>query len=40
MTKLKVNGEVVKESVELKEFDTIELGSYKFQFYWKETKSS
>ena len=39
MTKLKVNGEVVKETVELKEFDTIELGSYKFQFYMKEAKS-
>jgi pSer/pThr/pTyr-binding forkhead associated (FHA) protein len=36
MTKLKVNGEVVKESVPLKEFDTIELGSYKFQFFQKE----
>jgi pSer/pThr/pTyr-binding forkhead associated (FHA) protein len=40
MTKLKVNGEVVKESAELKEFDTIEIGSYKFQFYWKEAKSA
>ncbi|MBN2125328.1 MAG: FHA domain-containing protein [Deltaproteobacteria bacterium] len=40
MTKLKVNGEVVKESVELKDFDTIELGSYKFQFYMKDVKSS
>jgi pSer/pThr/pTyr-binding forkhead associated (FHA) protein len=39
MTKLRVNGEVVKESLELKEFDTIELGSYKFQFYMKEVKS-
>lgn len=37
-TKLKVNGEVVKESVPLKDFDTIELGSYKFQFYEKEVK--
>jgi hypothetical protein len=37
MTKLKVNGEVVKESVQLNDFDTIELGSYKFQFYQKET---
>ena len=33
--KLKVNGEVVKESMQLKDFDTIELGSYKFQFYQK-----
>jgi len=36
MAKLKVNGEVVKESVALKDFDTIELGSYKFQFYQKD----
>ena len=32
MAKPKVNGEVVKESVNLKEFDVIELGSVKFQF--------
>lgn len=38
MSKLKVNGEVIKESVPLKDFDTIELGSYKFQFYQKEVK--
>ena len=38
MSKLKVNGEVVKESVLLKDFDTIALGSYKFQFYQKEVK--
>ena len=38
--KVKVNGEVVKESVQLKDFDTIEVGSYKFQFYEKEVKSS
>ncbi|MFC1866586.1 FHA domain-containing protein [Thermodesulfobacteriota bacterium] len=31
--KLKINGEVVKESVSLKEFDTIELGKVKLQFY-------
>ena len=37
-TKLKVNGEVVKDSVALKDFDTIELGPYKFQFYQKEVK--
>ncbi len=36
MAKLKVNGEVVKESTALKDFDTIEIGSYKFQFYQKE----
>jgi pSer/pThr/pTyr-binding forkhead associated (FHA) protein len=40
MTKLKVNGAVVKESVPLKDFDTLELGSYKFQFYQKEVKSA
>jgi pSer/pThr/pTyr-binding forkhead associated (FHA) protein len=34
-TKLKVNGQVVQESVPLNDFDTIELGSYKFQFYQK-----
>ena len=39
MTKLKVNGTVIKDSVQLKDFDTIELGSYKFQFYQKEVKS-
>lgn len=39
MTKLKVNGTIVKDSVQLKDFDTIELGSYKFQFYQKEVKS-
>jgi pSer/pThr/pTyr-binding forkhead associated (FHA) protein len=40
MTRLKVNGAVVRESVPLKDFDTIEIGSYKFQFYQKEVKSS
>jgi hypothetical protein len=39
MTKLKVNGKVVKNSVPLSDFDTIELGSYKFQFYQKEVKN-
>jgi pSer/pThr/pTyr-binding forkhead associated (FHA) protein len=38
MSKLKVNGEVIKESSALKDFDTIELGSHKFQFYQKEVK--
>lgn len=38
MTKLKVNGTVIKDSVQLKDFDTVELGSYKFQFYQKEIK--
>ncbi|MBW1887193.1 MAG: FHA domain-containing protein, partial [Deltaproteobacteria bacterium] len=36
--KLKVNGEVIKENVQLKDFDTIEVGSYKLQFYEKEVK--
>jgi pSer/pThr/pTyr-binding forkhead associated (FHA) protein len=36
MAKLKVNGQVVKESAPLHDFDTIELGSYRFQFYQKE----
>jgi len=40
MTKLKVNGQVVKESIPLKDFDTVEIGSYKFQFYQKEVKPS
>ncbi|MGE5838405.1 MAG: FHA domain-containing protein [Deltaproteobacteria bacterium] len=39
MTKLKVNGAVIKDSVTLNDFDTIELGAYKFQFYQKELKS-
>jgi hypothetical protein len=33
--KLKVNGEVVQENVPLKEFDTIEIGKIKMQFYQK-----
>jgi hypothetical protein len=32
MAKPKVNGEVVKESVNLKEFDVIEIGGVKLQF--------
>jgi len=40
MTKLKVNGAVVKDSIPLNDFDTVELGSYKFQFYQKEVKSA
>jgi pSer/pThr/pTyr-binding forkhead associated (FHA) protein len=40
MTKLKVNGAVVKDSVSLNDFDTIEIGSFKFQFYQKEVKSA
>ena len=38
VSKLKVNGEVIKESVQLKDYDTIELGSYRFQFYQREVK--
>jgi len=38
--KVKVNGEVVKDSVQLKDFDTIDVGSYRFQFYEKEVKNS
>lgn len=33
--KLKVNGKVIKESLQLNEFDNIEIGKYKFQFYYK-----
>jgi pSer/pThr/pTyr-binding forkhead associated (FHA) protein len=36
ITRLKVNGKVVRDSVKLNDFDIIELGSYKFQFYQKE----
>lgn len=36
LTKLKVNGQVVKESIQLNDFDTIELGSFKFQFFQKD----
>ncbi len=35
MAKPKVNGETVKESVLLKEFDVIEIGSTKFQFMYR-----
>ena len=38
--KLKVNGEVIKDSVQLKDFDTVELGSYTFQFYQKDAQTS
>jgi pSer/pThr/pTyr-binding forkhead associated (FHA) protein len=36
LSKLRLNGEVTKESVKLKEFDVIELGSAKMQFFTKE----
>jgi len=35
LAKLRVNGETVRESALLKEFDTIEIGSAKLQFYYK-----
>nr|HID57747.1 FHA domain-containing protein [Desulfobacterales bacterium] len=35
MAKLKINGQTVKETYQLKEFDTIEIGSSKMQFYLK-----
>ena len=35
MTKPKVNGEAVKDSVMLNEFDNIEIGSVKIQFFYK-----
>ena len=35
IAKLKVNGEVIKTSVKLKEFDVIEIGSAKLQFIYK-----
>ena len=38
VTKLKVNGKVVQDSIPLKDFDTIEIGSYKFQFYHQDVK--
>jgi len=36
LSKVKVNGEAVKDSTLLKEFDVIELGSLKMQFFCKE----
>ena len=36
LIKAKVNGGAVKESIQLKEFDVIELGSKKMQFFTKE----
>ena len=36
MSKPKVNGEAVKTSIDLKEFDVIELGSVKLNFFIKE----
>jgi len=38
--KIKINGQPVKDNVALKDFDTIELGSFKFQFYQREVGES
>ena len=35
---VKVNNEAIQESRYLKDFDTIEIGSYKFQFYTQESE--
>jgi hypothetical protein len=35
MAKLKVNGKTIKDSIPLKEFDMIEIGSAKMQLYIK-----
>ena len=37
-TKVKLNGEAIKESHYLKDFDTVEIGSYRFQFYHHDTE--
>lgn len=37
-TKVKVNNETIADSHFLKDFDTIEIGSYKFQFYSQESE--
>ncbi|UCH00428.1 MAG: FHA domain-containing protein [Deltaproteobacteria bacterium] len=37
-TKVKVNNQALKEGHFLKDFDTIEIGSYKFQFYTQESE--
>jgi pSer/pThr/pTyr-binding forkhead associated (FHA) protein len=39
LSKLRVNGQVIKGSALLKDYDTVELGSYRFQFYQKEANS-
>ncbi len=36
--KVKVNNQEIQESHYLKDFDTIEIGSYKFQFYTQESE--
>jgi pSer/pThr/pTyr-binding forkhead associated (FHA) protein len=37
-TKVKVNNETIEDSHFLNDFDTIEIGSYKFQFYSQESE--
>src|SRR4030042_876429 len=34
--KIKVNGQAIADNVALNEFDTIEIGKIKFQFYYKK----
>lgn len=36
LSKLRVNGEVVKSSIPLNDFDIIKIGSYTFQFYFDQ----
>lgn len=38
-TKVKVNNQLIKESHYLKDFDTIKIASYKFQFYTRESEN-
>jgi pSer/pThr/pTyr-binding forkhead associated (FHA) protein len=40
LKKLRVKGKVVKDSIRLKDFDTIEIGSHKFQFYQKDAQKT
>jgi pSer/pThr/pTyr-binding forkhead associated (FHA) protein len=40
VSRLKVNGEVVRGTAELNDMDTIQLGRYKFQFYEKKSRQS
>lgn len=34
--KIKVNGQVIADNIALNEFDTIEIGKTKFQFFYKK----
>ena len=38
LKKLRVNGQVVRDSTRLKDFDTIEIGAHKFKFYQKDAE--